>query len=381
VTLPVDRRTIDNVILSSRDLACDLRDQDPNSTKGSELSGRSTSGTFSSRATIKDVAALAQVSLKTVSRVMNNEPSVTEELTSRVRRAADQLRYQPNFGASALRRSDRRSSTIGVLLGDLSNPFFATIHKAVEDVAWSRSVSVLSGSLEDSAEREHELTTALTRHRVDGFIIAPASHDHQYLRQEQDAGVPFVFVDRPPVLLHADQVLSDSRGGTAQAITGLIDRGHERIGYLGRTMGVSTAEERYLGYLDALNARDIVEDESCVVRDLNSIENAELAVLRILTSSMPPTALFASQNLLTIGAVRALRELRLEHKVALVGFDDFLLADLLEPGVTVVAQDIPRMGHEAARILFDRIDGDVSPNQQLVIPTNIIERGSGEITP
>ena len=333
------------------------------------------------RATMKDVAALARVSLKTVSRVINNEPTVNAELAARVPQAAEQLRYQPNFGASALRRSDGRSSTIGVLLEDLSNPFSATIYRAVEEVATKRSVSVLGGSLDESSVREHELTTSLSRHRVDGVIIAPASHDHQYLRQEQEAGIPFVFVDRPPSLLKADQVLSDSREGTQAAVRHLIDVGHRRIGYLGDATTISTAQERHLGYLDALKDAGIPVDPALVVQDLRTIDSAHATVLRILRSKKPPTAFFTGQNLLTMGAVRALRETGSQDKIALVGFDDFLMADLLQPAVTVVAQDVVAIGREAARILFERIDGDRSEPRHVVITTQLIQRGSGEIPP
>jgi LacI family transcriptional regulator len=333
------------------------------------------------RATMKDVAALARVSLKTVSRVINDEPTVNVELAARVRQAAEQLRYQPNFGASALRRRDGRSSTIGVLLEDLSNPFSATIYRTVEEVANQRSVSVLGGSLDESPDREHELTTSLSRHRVDGVIIVPASHDHQYLRQEQEAGTPFVFVDRPPSLLRADQVRSNSREGTAVAVRHLIEVGHRRIGYLGDASTIFTAQERHWGYLDALERVGISADDAIVVQDLRTIDAAYDTVSRILRSKNPPTAFFTGQNLLTMGAVRALREASMQHEIALVGFDDFLTADLLEPAVTVVAQDVVAMGREAARILFQRIDGDRTEPHRVVIPTELIKRGSGEIPP
>lgn len=333
------------------------------------------------RATMKDVAALARVSLKTVSRVINNESTVNAELAARVRQAVEQLRYQPNFGASALRRRDGRSSTIGLLLEDLSNPFSATIYRAVEEVAAQRFVSVLGGSLDESPFRERELTMSLSRHRVDGVIIAPASHDHQYLRQDQEAGVPFVFVDRPPSLLRADQVLSDSREGTENAVKHLLKIGHRRIGYLGDAATISTAQERYRGYLDALEQSGITLDPTIVVQGLSTIEAARDALAELLGSTNPPTAFFTGQNLLTMGAVRAIREAGLQNHIALVGFDDFLMADLLEPAVTVVAQDVALMGREAARVLFERIDGDTSEPHHLVVRTTLIERGSGEIAP
>lgn len=328
---------------------------------------------------MNDVAALAGVSLKTVSRVVNGETTVNPELAQRVHLATEELRYQPNFGASALRRIDRRSSTIGVLLQDLSNPLAATMLRSIEKVASERSVSVLSGSLDESPEREHELTTSMSRHGVDGVIIAPASHEHHYLAMEQRAGIPYVFIDRPPQNLMADQVLSDSRSGAADAVRHLIKHGHQRIGFLGDSSSLFVANERHLGYTHALTTAGLPLDPTMVVRDIRTVDAAQKAVSDLLSSPSPPTAFFASQNLLTVGAVHALRIAGVHHETALIGFEDFLLADLLDPAVSVVAYDVSAMASLAAQLLFDRIDGLRPAPRHFVTPTNLIRRGSGEI--
>jgi LacI family transcriptional regulator len=334
-----------------------------------------------SRATMKDVAALARVSLKTVSRVINEEPTVNVELVERVRRAASQLHYQPHFGASALRRRDGRSSTIAVLLEDLSNPFSAVIYRVVEEMAIARGVSVLGGSFDEDPKRERELTLRMSRYRVDGVIIAPASRDHQYLRQEQLAGIPFVFIDRPPHLLDADAVLSDSRVGTRQAVQHLITHGHRRIAFLGDLTTIFTAEERFEGYREALASAGLSVDPQWVVRDLRTVEAAHEAAGALLDSRDAPTAFFTGRNPLTVGTVRAIRARGLQQETAVVGCDDFLLADLLEPAITVVAQDPVAIAREAATLLFARIDGDDGPSQKKIIETSFIIRGSGEIRP
>jgi len=285
------------------------------------------------------------------------------------------------MGASALRRSDGRSSTIGVLLEDLSNPFSATMYREIEQVAGERSVSVLGGSLDENTEREHELTTSLSRHRVDGVIMAPASHDHRYLRQDQEAGIPFIFVDRPPVLLTADSVLSTSREGAAVGVNHLISMGHRSIGYLGDAATIWTARERHIGYRGALERAGLAIDESFEAHGVRTSEAARQIVKEMLGTQVAPTAFFASQNLLTIGTVRALRDLGLQRSVALVGFDDFVLADLLDPAVTVVAQDVVTIARTAVQMLFRRIDGDNSETQRVHVATRLIQRGSGEIAP
>jgi LacI family transcriptional regulator len=330
---------------------------------------------------MRDVAALAGVSLKTVSRVINGAPTVDPVLAAQVRRAATQLNYQPNLTASSLRRGDRRSLTIGLMLEDVANPFSASLYRSAENVARIRGVGVLAGSLDEDPGRERELAAALFLRRVDGLIIVPAGKDHSYLRHEQGMGTALVFVDRPPQFLAADSVVSGNRDGAAAAVRHLIARGHQQIAYLGDLTSIGTARDRFGGYQEVLRQAGLSVDPGLIRHDLHTIAAAEAAAAGLLARPQPPTALFSGQNLVTIGVVRALRAAGLQHRVALAGFDDFTLADLLDPPVTVVAQDPARMGTLAAELLFRRIDGDESPPQEHVLPTRLIQRGSGEIPP
>jgi len=330
---------------------------------------------------MREVAALAGVSLKTVSRVINTEPSVSADVRSRVLAAIDRLDYRHDHAASSLRRSDRKTSTIGVLLEDVANPFSSALHREIEDVALERGVLVLAGSSDEDEAREQQLIAAFTSRRVDGLIIVPASHDHSYLLSERRAGTPMVFIDRPPAFLDADSVLTDNQAGVRQGIAHLVAQGHRRIAYLGDLMTITTATERYRGYEDELVAAGIDIDPRLVRLNVHGIETAEVVAEELLRMAQPPTALFTSQNLLTIGASRALHRVDLHQRIALVGFDDILLADLLQPGITVIAQDPSAMGRSAVEQLFRRIDGDQSPSVHHVIPTRLITRGSGEIKP
>jgi LacI family transcriptional regulator len=333
------------------------------------------------RPTMIEVAESAGVSLKTVSRVVNGEAGVSPALATRVQAAIEALDYRPNIGASTLRRSDRRTATIGLLLEDVGNPFSASLHRAVEDEARPRGVQVLTGSLDEDPIRERELARAFTMRRADGLILAPASPDQSYLKVDVEAGTPVVFVDRSPVGLAADAVLTTNVTGATEAVGHLVSHGHRRIACLGDYARIATAADRHRGYRNALDDRGLPYDRALVVRDLHDSTAAEAAVMALLRQPDPPTALFTSQNLVTIGAVRALRRLGRHHDVALVGFDDFPLADLLEPGVTVVSQNPALMGQTAARALFARIDGDTEPPREHWIPTTLIRRGSGEIRP
>ncbi|MEU6643357.1 LacI family DNA-binding transcriptional regulator [Saccharomonospora sp. NPDC046836] len=331
------------------------------------------------RATMRDVARLAGVSIKTVSRVVNGVPTVNPEIAGRVRRAARQLSYHPNLTASTLRRRDGRSTTIGLLVDDVANPFSASLYRAVEDVANTHEVSVAAGSLHEDAERERRLVTNFIGRQVDGLIIMSPAHDHSYLRDYQQAGTPIVFVDRPPVFLAADSVLSDNRRGAERATEYLVGVGHRRIAYLGHKTNRVTATERFRGYLDALARGGLPEDPDLIRHDLSSLELVEGAIASMLALPDPPTALFASQNLVTIRVVRALRGRGKQHDIAVVGFDDFLLAELLEPSVTVIAQDPAAMGTIAAEVLFRRIEGDDAPPAQRTLTAELIVRESGLI--
>ena len=333
------------------------------------------------RPTMRDVAALAGVSLKTVSRVINAEPGVSPDLTARVSRAIDQLEFRPNLAASSLRRSDGRTASIGVVLEDIANPYSAAVHRAVEDVARSHGLIVLAGSVDEDPDRERRLAAAFIARRVEGMIVVPTASDQSYLVNEQRAGMPIVFIDRPPIHLDADVVLSAHRDGASTGVRHLIEYGHRRIAFLGDLASIRSAQERFDGYADALASIGLPIGQDLVLHDLRSSGLAMVATMGLLDGPTPPTAIFASQNLITIGVLRALRARLMERRIALVGFDDVPLADLLVPGVTVVAQDPVRIGQIAATTLFRRIDGDRGPAVRHVVETALIPRGSGEIAP
>ncbi|OLC14555.1 MAG: LacI family transcriptional regulator [Chloroflexi bacterium] len=330
---------------------------------------------------MREVAAAARVSIKTVSRVVNGEPGVTRRLSERVSAAVEKVGYRHNLTASSLRRTDGRSASVGVVLEDVANPFSSALHRSIEDVAVARGVLVFAGSSDEDENRERELIAAFTSRRVDGLIILPASHDHTYLLMERRAGTAIVFVDRPPSFFDADTVLADNTEGVRRGIRHLVAHGHRRIGYLGDLHTIATAADRHRGFIEEVAAQGLEVDERLVRLDVRGTEGAEAAVSELFAMTEPPTALFTGQNLITIGACRALRRLKLHQRVALVGFDDILLADLLEPGITVIAQDPAAMGRIAAELVFRRLDGDRSPSEHHVVPTTMIARGSGEIRP
>jgi LacI family transcriptional regulator len=330
---------------------------------------------------MKEVATLAGVSLATVSRVVNGEDSVRPDLAAKVRDAVALLGYRRDLTATNLRRADRHSASIGLVFEDVSNPFGAAVLRGVETVARSRGVLPLVGSSDEDGARERELAEAFLSRRVDGLIVVPSGRDHSYLQPESDAGVALVFVDRPPAFIDADCVLSDNAGGAFAATSHLLTAGHRRIGFLGDLETIFTARERLRGYRQALGEHGLPFDPALVRMGLHDSAAAAGATGELLASGEPPTALFSAQNLITIGVVERLRRLGRHRDVALVGFDDLALADAIEPGLTVVAQDAHRLGRETAERLFARLDGDHGPSRRVVVPTSLIERGSGELRP
>ncbi len=329
------------------------------------------------RPTMKDVATRAGVALKTVSRVVNDEPGVTPETANRVRTAINELGFRRNDSARLLRKG--QTASIGLIMEDIGDPFYSALSRAVEDVAhWNGSL-LFTGSSDEDPQREQELVLALCARRVDGLIVIPASGDHRYLLPEIAAGVASVFVYRPAGMIDADAVLADNVGGTRAGVTHMIRQGHRRIGFIGDNPQIYTAAQRHRGYLEAMTGAGLAIDPSWVCMAKPTPDGIRDALSRMLAGPSPVTALFSGNNRIT---VRALREIAASgERIALVGFDDFELADLLSPGVTVVAQNPAEMGRRATELLFGRLAGMRGPAQYVELGTKLIVRGSGEIPP
>lgn len=325
------------------------------------------------RATMTDVARLAGVSVKTVSRVVNAEAGVHPTTAQRVLSAIDQLGFRRNVSARNLRRGTG-TGTLGLVLEDLANPFYSVLTRAVEEIARLQGKQVLTGSSDEDPTRERELVLEFCARRVDGLIVVPAGHQHGYIAHEINSGTPVVFVDRPPGNLEADSVLIDNAGGTAQAARHLAEHGHRSIGFLGDAPEIHTAAERLRGFREGCAQAGVPFDPDLVVMGPHSDESVAAALSGPLRET---TALVTGNNRITIHALRALAGR--PSRPALVGFDDFELADLLDPPITVVTHDTWALGKSAAELLFARLDGDTSPPGRVVVPTTLLVRGSGEV--
>ena len=326
---------------------------------------------------MKDVAARAGVGLKTVSRVVNGEPGVLPDTEERVREAITALGFRRNDSARTLRKGT--TATVGLVLEDLADPFYGPLSRAVEEVARDHGALLLAGSSDEDPIRERELTLALCARRVDGLVIVPASDDHRYLEPEIEAGVATVFVDRPAGRLDADTVLTDNLAGAHEATAHLLAHGHRRIGFIGDQPQIHTTAERLRGYREAMAAADTPIARDWVELGPTDPERVTHAIRRMLAEPEPVTALFTGNNRVTATAARVLAGH--PRPIALVGFDDLELAELLDPPLTVVAQDAARLGRTAASLLFDRLAGGSPEPRRVVLPAGLLPRGSGELPP
>lgn len=325
------------------------------------------------RATMTDVARQAGVSLKTVSRVVNGVASVDPEMARRVQEAAQALGYRPNFAASVL-RSGSSTATIGLLIKDLRNEFYATIAAAVADVARAHGYQLITSYSGENPAEELDAVLDLCRRRVDGLLIVPTSGDHSGLRTEMDLGTPMVFLDRRPEGLPADAVVLDNVAGARDGAGLLLDEGHTRIGVLIDTLKMPTMAARLDGVRQAYAERGLPFDEALVFHNVSSPELAAARMAEILATAEPPSAFFCGNNRSGMGALRALwAHGRTEP---LVCFDDFHLSELMPRPVTVIGYDNYALGELGARLLFRRISGERFAPETVVLPTEVRRRGT-----
>ncbi|MEV7692334.1 LacI family DNA-binding transcriptional regulator [Microbacterium sp. NPDC089189] len=334
--------------------------------------------TMQQRATLEDVARLAGVSSKTVSRVFTHRELVAAETVERVLTASKRLRFRPNPLARGLRRGGA-TNTVGFIIGELSNPFYYKVAAGIERELALSGLSLVVATTDDSPEGEERVAEALLGQRIGALLLIPVADDQSYLEGERHLGTPVITIDRPARNLVADSLVLANHRGVFDATTRLLARGHRRIGYVCNPASVYTQAERLRGYRDALAAYGITDSARWerLADDLSV--PAERLVADLLEGPDAPTALITGNNRITIGALRVLRGRPDEGSIALVGFDDFDTADVL--GVTVVSYDPVELGRSAARLTIERTRDPAGFTRQLELPTWVVERGSGERAP
>ncbi|AVO44374.1 LacI family DNA-binding transcriptional regulator [Phreatobacter cathodiphilus] len=337
-------------------------------------------------ATIRDVARLANVSVATVSNALNSADRVSGELRARVLAAVDKLGYAPHPAARSLRK--RSSGLLGLVVGDITNPFFSDLFAAVEDAAAASGYLVLLCNSSERVEREEAHLKMLRSQRIDGLILAPTgavSMNRAALLAQLE--VPVVLVDRAMDGLGYDAVVLDNHRAAFEATRHLIAAGHRRIALVNGPEVVRTAADRLRGYREALLTAGIPLDPA-LVRDAGFQEApACRAVADLLATDDPPTAIFATNNLMTVGAIRALADLglRCPEDVSIIGIDDLPWADSVSPRLTAVAQPVREIGERALALVAERIAGSrLGPGEVVVMAPKLIVRrscGAPAVTP
>jgi LacI family transcriptional regulator len=325
--------------------------------------------------TMREVAAHAGVSTKTVSRVLRNEGYVRDQLRERVLESVKELHYVPNTLAVSFRTG--RAAAIGVGVPDISDPFFAQVVHAVEAEAKSRHTGVIVTSIGNDASHEQEAVESLLKRQILGLITCPLGPDQSYLRAWQGQ-TAIVFIDRLPGKLVADSVIEDDLGGGQEATSHLLRQGHRRIAFVGDDYRFRTTALRLKGYTEALSAAGIAIDDDLVYRGETDRGAVDAVLRRFWALRTPPTAIFSSNARCTIDLVPALQRAG-QGDVGLVSFGDFPLAAALDPPVTVIDQDPEGVGRFAAERLFQRIEQpDRRLRRRTVLPVRLVERTSRE---
>jgi LacI family transcriptional regulator len=328
--------------------------------------------------TMRDVAARLGVSAMTVSRAIRGDSGIGELTRQRVLAEVEALGYRRNDLARML-RSGLPHELIGLIVTNLANPFYSQLAVGAEQVASTHGVGVLVASTNGDPDRERELVLEMAARRLVGLIIVPASNNHKHFDPQALDGTPVVLAATPPRGIDVDCVLVDDFGGTYEACHRMIGAGHTRIGFLGLPASTWTGSERYRGYAAAMDDAGLDIDERYVSRHRGDIQLAETATRQLLDLPDPPTAIITANNRNTIGALRALA--KSDTRVALAGFDDIEIADLLQLPLSVVAYDAAAVGREAAQLLLGQIESGSSASpgsrtgrgQRVVIPTHIVD--------
>jgi LacI family transcriptional regulator len=327
--------------------------------------------------TIRDVARRAGVSTMTVSRVINGSGYASPETRKRVQQAVGELGYVPNAVARHLR--SRRTKTIALVLSDITNPFFTTIARGVEDAAARRGYAVMFANTDESESEEIQYLRMLAQRQIDGVLLVPAGSSGESFRLMRAQSIPVVVLDRRVSARHIDEVRCDSEHGAYQLVHYLIDLGHRRIAMISGRRNISTSVDRVAGYERALTEAGIEVDPDLVRYDSFSLRAGYERAKEILTVSPRATAIFAANNFIAFGALRALREsgLRVPDDMSLVTFDDLPDDWHDDPLLTVLAQPAYDVGRQAAELLLDRLEGrDKSKRRVILLPGELIVRRS-----
>jgi len=327
---------------------------------------------------LRTVADIAGVSIATVSRVLNNAPSVKGETRLSVENAIQSSGYRPNRVAQRLRRSGRGKKLLGLLIPDIRNPFYVDVIRGIEEYAYAHDCAVVIGNFSQDPKKEKLYIDLLRSESVDGFLVAPTNGKDRNIQKLIQDGYPVVCIDRGLTDMQVDLVKSDNQTGAFNATEHLIKVGHRRIAHITGDPSIATTSERLAGYKAALQDYGLSFDAALVRGIASDFKSGVDLAAELLDLPEPPTAIFAGNNLLTLGALETIlkRNLRIPEDVAIVGFDDVYWATSLNPPLTAVQQHGFEIGQRAIELLYQRITNPERVPVNFIIKTDLMIRKS-----
>lgn len=331
-----------------------------------------------SRVTIKDIARESGVSTATVSRVLSNKGYASEEIKQRVREVAKRLNYQPNAIARSLKTD--RTNTIGIIIPDISNPYFMKISKGIEDVIQKLKYNIIFASSDENSEKERQLIKIFLEKRVDALVIATSGENDEFICQTQNSGLPIVLIDRKLQKedVKMDWVLEDSTEGAYQLTKAVLEQGHRRIGVINGSLKVSTGLERYQGFQRAIAEYGITQDEKLIYNGNFTEIDGVNAVNQFFKLKDRPTAIISFNNTMTFGAICELIQLgyHLPDDVVVASYGETEAEKLLKsPGIIYIKQSPYDMGLKVGDILVNRLEKNKKEiTQEVYKPTIVFKR-------
>ncbi|GGP93623.1 LacI family DNA-binding transcriptional regulator [Streptosporangium pseudovulgare] len=325
-------------------------------------------------ARIKDVAVRAGVSVATVSRVLNASPSVSEETRNRVYTAMTELNYVPNAVARSLRTEATR--TLGLIIGDILNPFFAELARAVEDTARKAGYTVVIGNADERAEEQDHYVRTLIEQRVDGLLICPTAEVTPLVEQAAATGDPLVFIDRVLPGMDVPSVRVDGTDAIGELVGHLKTLGHRRVALISGPLRLSTGRERTDAFVKAAAEHGMELRPEYIQSGDFQLASGRALTARLLDLPEPPEVIFGGDNLMTLGALDEIRArgLRIPEDVALASFDDVPWFPHMNPPITAISQPVAELGARAVRVILDRLHG--RPAGSVVLPAVLVPRQS-----
>jgi LacI family transcriptional regulator/LacI family repressor for deo operon, udp, cdd, tsx, nupC, and nupG len=333
--------------------------------------------------TLKEVAKKANVSITTVSRVINDPEKVNTETRERVREAMEALNFQPNRVAQRLRGNKGRSRLLGLIIPDIQNQFYSSIVRGIEDMSYGKDYAIILCNTDENPEKEKFYLDVLKSESVDGIILPPIRQNGNLIRELLEAKIPVICFDRKLSSESIDTVIVDNEMGGYMAASHLLEAGHKKIAVITSSLQFTSFEDRLRGYENALVDSGIEINEKLIKKgDHRKSETGKMLTLQLLDQNPKPTAIFVLNNQMALGAIEAIneRKLKIPDDISIVGFDDIQWARVISPSITVIRQPAYEMGRRIAELFFQKVkDPEREPVQIILQPKLIVRQSTAPV--